>query len=277
MVYRIYVEKKSGLQNEANALASEIKTFLGIDSVESVRILNRYDAENISEELFDYAVKTVFSEPQLDNATKELDAKGGVVFAAEYLPGQFDQRADSAAQCIQLISQGEKPTVNSARAVQERSVRRKETAVGAVLVFKKIPEKKENIDVNMEIRNGIAKQAPAPIARNLRKLFWSRTAVAMSSTNPSRAQRTQRMLMIFKAIGRGDTPAVLKSETSVITEEISLKKSKNKPQAPPARTSPLLEFFAPISARTAKTIIQREESTEVTTVPANKAFIRKLL
>ncbi len=115
MVYRIYVEKKEGLQNEAVALASEIKTFLGINSVEKVRILNRYDAENISEELFDYAVKTVFSEPQLDYATKELDAEGGIVFATEYLPGQFDQRADSAAQCIQLISQGEKPTINSAR------------------------------------------------------------------------------------------------------------------------------------------------------------------
>ena len=115
MVYRIYVEKKSGLQNEANSLLSEIKTFLGIKTVEKVRILNRYDAENISCELFDYAVKTVFSEPQLDDATADFDANGGIVFATEYLPGQFDQRADSAAQCIQLISQGEKPTVQSAR------------------------------------------------------------------------------------------------------------------------------------------------------------------
>ena len=115
MVYRIYVEKKQGLENEANALLSEIKTFLGIDSIEKVRILNRYDAENITEELFDYAVKTVFSEPQLDNATKDFDKEGAIVFATEYLPGQFDQRADSAAQCIQLISQGEKPTIQSAR------------------------------------------------------------------------------------------------------------------------------------------------------------------
>ncbi len=115
MVYRIYVEKKQGLQNEANSLLSEIKTFLGINAIEKVRILNRYDAENITKELFDYAVKTVFSEPQLDDASSSYDAKGGVVFATEYLPGQFDQRADSAAQCIQLISQGEKPTVQSAR------------------------------------------------------------------------------------------------------------------------------------------------------------------
>ncbi len=115
MVYRIYVEKKEGLQNEANSLLSEIKTFLGINTIEGVRILNRYDAENITKELFDYAVKTVFSEPQLDDASTAFDSKGGVVFATEYLPGQFDQRADSAAQCIQLISQGEKPTVQSAR------------------------------------------------------------------------------------------------------------------------------------------------------------------
>ncbi|MBO5287685.1 MAG: phosphoribosylformylglycinamidine synthase [Clostridia bacterium] len=115
MVYRIYVEKKEGLQNEANSLLSELKAFLGINGVEKIRIFNRYDAENITEELFEYAVKTVFSEPQLDNASKTIDVEGAIVFATEYLPGQFDQRADSAAQCIQLISQGEKPVVQSAR------------------------------------------------------------------------------------------------------------------------------------------------------------------
>ena len=115
MVYRIYVEKKSGLDNEARALAREISDFLGISSVERVRIINRYDAENITAELFDYAVGTVFSEPQLDDAFTVLEYDGAAVFATEYLPGQFDQRADSAAQCIQLISQGDKPTVASAR------------------------------------------------------------------------------------------------------------------------------------------------------------------
>ncbi len=116
MVYRIYVEKKSGLDNEANSLRNEISTFLGINSVERVRILNRYDAENISEELFNYAVGTVFSEPQLDDTYKALDIpEDAIVFATEFLPGQFDQRADSAAQCIQLISQGDKPDVASAK------------------------------------------------------------------------------------------------------------------------------------------------------------------
>ena len=115
MVYRIYVEKKAGLDNEARALHSEIRTFLGISSVSRVRIINRYDAENITEELFNYAVSTVFSEPQLDNVYREVENDGATVFATEYLPGQFDQRADSAAQCIQLISQGDKPAVASAR------------------------------------------------------------------------------------------------------------------------------------------------------------------
>ncbi len=116
MVYRIYVEKKKGLDNEAVALKSEISTFLGITSVERVRILNRYDAENITEELFNYSVGTVFSEPQLDDVYTELSCdEGAIVFATEYLPGQFDQRADSAAQCIQLISQGDKPAVASAK------------------------------------------------------------------------------------------------------------------------------------------------------------------
>ena len=115
MVYRIYVEKKPSLDHEARALLGEISTFLGIEGVEKIRVFNRYDAENITEELFNYAVGTVFSEPQLDNTYTELDTDGATVFATEFLPGQFDQRADSAAQCIQLISQGEKPTVVSAK------------------------------------------------------------------------------------------------------------------------------------------------------------------
>ena len=115
MVYRIFVEKKKELANEAKALCSELKNLLGITNLKSVRILNRYDAENITEELFETAVRTIFSEPQLDMVSTEVDAKGGIVFAVEPLPGQFDQRADSAAQCIQLQSQGDRPTVHSAK------------------------------------------------------------------------------------------------------------------------------------------------------------------
>ncbi len=115
MVYRIYVEKKNGLENEANALCREIREMLNITSLKKVRLYNRYDVENIEKELFDYSVNTVFSEPQLDNATDEITNDECKVFAVEYLPGQFDQRADSAAQCIQLISQKDRPLVRTAK------------------------------------------------------------------------------------------------------------------------------------------------------------------
>ena len=115
MVYRVFVEKKKALANEARSLCEDIRNLLRMENLEDVRILNRYDVENISEELFDYAVKTVFSEPQLDIVSSSLAEDGASVFAVEYLPGQFDQRADSAAQCIQIISRGERPTVRTAK------------------------------------------------------------------------------------------------------------------------------------------------------------------
>ena len=116
MVYRIFVEKKKGFDVEAKSVCSELKTFLGIKSVESVRVINRYDVEKVSKELFSSVINTVLSEPQVDTAEPTLNVQEtDFVFAVEFLPGQFDQRADSAAQCIQLISQGEKPLVKTAK------------------------------------------------------------------------------------------------------------------------------------------------------------------
>ena len=114
MVYRVYVEKKKGQTHEADGLLKEIKDFLQIPGLESVRVLNRYDAESITNQLFDYAVQTVFSEPQVDNVTYDVPT-GKIVFAVEPLPGQFDQRADSAAQCIQILGQCERPLIRSAK------------------------------------------------------------------------------------------------------------------------------------------------------------------
>jgi len=114
MVYRIYVEKKAGQTHEADGLLQEVKAFLQIQGLSSVRVLNRYDAENLTKQLFDYAVNTVFSEPQVDNVSFNVP-QGQVVFAVEPLPGQFDQRADSAAQCIQILGQCDRPTVRSAK------------------------------------------------------------------------------------------------------------------------------------------------------------------
>ncbi|MBP8640497.1 MAG: phosphoribosylformylglycinamidine synthase, partial [Oscillospiraceae bacterium] len=116
MVYRVFVEKKNSEALEAKALFSDIRNFLDIKGLESLRIINRYDVENIEAGLFKRCKSTVFSEPQLDVVSDSLKGTDGcTVFAVEYLPGQFDQRADSAAQCIQIVSQGERPTVKTAK------------------------------------------------------------------------------------------------------------------------------------------------------------------
>ena len=116
MVSRIYVEKKPGFDVEAQQLLHELRGTLGIDGLKGIRLINRYDVEGASDELFQQCVPTVFSEPQSDDAFAELPVEdGAVIFAVEPLPGQFDQRAASASECIQLISQGERPEVASAK------------------------------------------------------------------------------------------------------------------------------------------------------------------
>ena len=115
VVYRVYVEKKEGFDHEARALLADVRELLGIASVSRIRLLNRYDVEDIDEALFRQCVKTVFSEPQMDRASEGADLAGARVFAVEYLPGQFDQRADSAAQCIQLISMQPRPVIRTAK------------------------------------------------------------------------------------------------------------------------------------------------------------------
>jgi len=115
MVYRVYVEKKEDLAHEATALTNELKTLLGIKGLENIRIYNRYDAENLDKDLFDYCKKTVFAEPQLDMVTDIYEDDADYIFAVEFLPGQFDQRANSASECIQIISKGERPTIKTAK------------------------------------------------------------------------------------------------------------------------------------------------------------------
>ena len=116
MVYRVFVEKKPGISAESGSLLAECRGFLGISGLTDVRVLNRYDVEGIDRELFDYAKTTVFSEPPVDDCSEELALEGAAaVFAVEALPGQFAQRADSAAQCIQLLRQGERPAVRCAQ------------------------------------------------------------------------------------------------------------------------------------------------------------------
>ena len=116
-VKRLLVEKREGFDLEAKALMKDLKDSLHIDCIDDLRLLNRYDIEGLSDEICDSASKTIFSEPNLDVVYKEdveydKDAK---VFAVEYLPGQYDQRADWAAQCVQIINEGQRPSINSAK------------------------------------------------------------------------------------------------------------------------------------------------------------------
>ncbi len=114
-VRRVYVEKKRDYAVKARELESEIRSYLGIAGVTKVRELVRYDVENVSDETYRKAVVSVFSEPPVDDVyEEEFDADGARVFSVEYLPGQFDQRADSAEQCVKLLNEEENPVIRTA-------------------------------------------------------------------------------------------------------------------------------------------------------------------
>ncbi|MDI2978856.1 phosphoribosylformylglycinamidine synthase [Clostridioides difficile] len=117
MVRRVLVEKREGFDLEAKALKKDLVESLHIDNIENLRILNRYDVEGISEEVYENAAKTIFSEPNLDVVYYEEIPKlnDERIFAIEFLPGQYDQRGDWAAQCVQIVNQGIRPTINTAK------------------------------------------------------------------------------------------------------------------------------------------------------------------
>lgn len=118
-VIRIFVEKKPGFDIEAGHIMADLRENLGMTAIEDLRYLNRYDISGLSQEEFQQARGTILSEPNVDQVyDEEFPAPEGYrVFAMEYLPGQYDQRADSAAQCVQLLTQGERPQVLTARVV----------------------------------------------------------------------------------------------------------------------------------------------------------------
>lgn len=117
-VYRVFVEKKKGNDIEAGQILEDLRGNVGLTGLEDLRIINRYDAQGLSDAEFDSAVKQVFSETNLDNVYYDSKIDDGwKYFATEYLPGQYDQRADSAAQCIQLLTAGERPKVASAKVI----------------------------------------------------------------------------------------------------------------------------------------------------------------
>ena len=115
-VRRVYVEKKPEYAIKARELKNELENYLGISTVTGVRVLIRYDIENISDRVYEEALATIFSEPPLDEVFEGtfLCGAGDTVFSVEYLPGQFDQRADSAEQCVKLLNEKEEPVIRTA-------------------------------------------------------------------------------------------------------------------------------------------------------------------
>ena len=115
-VKRVFVEKKPEYAIKARELREEIESYLDITGVTGVRVLVRYDIENISEDVYKEALGTIFSEPPVDDVFEETfpHSADDVVFSVEYLPGQFDQRADSAEQCVKLLNENEEPVIRSA-------------------------------------------------------------------------------------------------------------------------------------------------------------------
>ena len=115
-VRRIYVEKKPEFAVRAHELAEDIRNYLGIQSIDGVRVLIRYDIEDMTEKTFQKSRGTIFSEPPLDELYEEEfpHSADDVIFSVEFLPGQFDQRADSAVQCVKLINENSKAVIRSA-------------------------------------------------------------------------------------------------------------------------------------------------------------------
>ena len=187
MVYRVFVEKKKELAHEANNLKEDIRSLLRIDALEDLRIVNRYDVENIEPELFDYAVKTVLSEPQLDIVRRSLDSTGAQVFAVEYLPGQFDQRADSAAQCIQIISQGQRPEVRTAKVYllygalsQEQVAEIRKYVINPVEAREAAMEKPQTLKINYDIPTTVETlEGFCALSREALSAFIGRYGLAM--------------------------------------------------------------------------------------------------
>ena len=120
MVRRIYVEKKKGFDVEATSLFNDIKENLHLEELTGVRVLNRYDMDGIDEATYEAAKFTVFAEPAIDVVYEETmpeELSSAVFFAVEYLPGQYDQRADSTEECISILTQKDRPTVKTAKII----------------------------------------------------------------------------------------------------------------------------------------------------------------
>ena len=189
-VIRVFVEKRDGFDVEARHMLDDLRDNLGMTAIESLRLLNRYDVEGLTPEEFERARGTVFSEPNADDVYDEIFSagEGWRVFAMEYLPGQYDQRADSAAQCVQLLTQGERPRVASARVVclkgsltDEQFLRVQQYLVNPVESRVASLEKPETLDLSAAVPENV-KRVEGFIAMTDAQVeeYWRSMGFAMS-------------------------------------------------------------------------------------------------
>ena len=158
-ISRVYSEKKKGFDVEASSLFRDIKENLSILSLKELRILVRYDISSLDEKTLEKAKNTILSEPQVDNVSESVDLSGYKVFATELLPGQFDQRADSAAQCIQILTGGEKPVV---RAAKVYAINPEVTCEEIEAIKKYIINPIESREASLEIPKTLDMELPEP-------------------------------------------------------------------------------------------------------------------
>jgi phosphoribosylformylglycinamidine synthase len=160
---RLYVEKKPAFRSEADALLYDVKDSLRLQNLESIRILQRYDIEGASEASIQKAIPTVFAEPPVDDVYLENfpSSSDEITFGVEYLPGQFDQRSDSAAQCLQILGGGERPTVAAARIYLAKG---KLTAEEITKLKKYLINPVDSREADLAKPNSIRRKAPEPSA-----------------------------------------------------------------------------------------------------------------
>lgn len=177
MVDRIYVEKKSQFDTPSHQLFTELRTILGLKNLEGLRVLKRYDVEGISPQLFQQCIPTVFSEPQTDLTyanmeEADLDAHDPRVFAVESLPGQFDQRAASASECIQLISQGERPLVRTAQiyVLQGSKLTAADISSAQSYVINPVDSRPARLDMPQTLTMTVPEPAPVEIINGFRAM-----------------------------------------------------------------------------------------------------------
>ncbi len=212
MVYRLYTEKKPGFDEQSKALLEEIRLFLQIPALQKVRILNRYDVEGIDEGLFARCVPTVFSEPQVDVVHYSLPEDADAVLAVEYLPGQYDQRADSAAQCVQIVSMGVRPEVKTARVyLLYGSLSAEDLAKIEAHLINPVESRKATLERPETLFTPSEEPGPVPVLEGFTQLDKRRLAEFLRTYNLAMDEADLAFLQnYFRAEGRDPTETELR-------------------------------------------------------------------